>query len=191
MLYAYLKPGDCYWDNVRITEVASKFPNGGFELGERHPEGWPLLPDDESVRWETEPRGGKCIVIVPPDGKQTAYVSDAARVTTGYTYRFAIDVKAHGCTPHLVVDGLVPSKEPDTFDVLTQYKPGAFTGGRTWATWSFEFTVERPEHPNPSNTVRWVRVQLGASGGPGKVSFDNVRLEPLGLATQEQGKQQW
>jgi hypothetical protein len=191
MLYAYLKPGDCYWDNVRITEVASKLPNGDFEEGEGHPAGWAALPDDESVRWENEPHSGKCVVLVPPDGKQATYVSDAARVTTGYTYRFAVDVKARGCTPHVVLDGLVPSKEPDAFDVLTQYTPPDFAGDRNWTTWSFDFTVERPEHLNPSNTVRWVRVRLGASGGPGRIYFDNVRVEPLGRATQSHGKPQW
>jgi hypothetical protein len=191
MLYAYLKPGDCYWDNVRITDIASKMPNGDFEAGERHPDGWAPLPDDESVRWEQELRSGKCIIIVPPDGKRTVYSSDAVRVTMGYTYRFAVDVKARGCTPELVVEGLVPSKTPDAFDVLTRYEPEPFAGGRNWTTWSFEFTVDRPAHPNPSNAVRWVRVQLGANGGPGRVSYDNVRIEPLGLATQEQGKQQW
>jgi hypothetical protein len=191
MLYAYLKPGDCYWDNACITEVTSKLPNGDLESGEDHPDGWAPLPDDESVRWERDAHSGKCLIIVPPEGRRTAYASDAHRVTMGYTYRFAVDVKAHGCTPELVVEGLVPSKTPDTFDVLTRYEPKPFDGARNWTTWQFDFTVERPEHPNPANAVRWVRVQLGASGGPGKVYFDNVRLEPVELATHEQGKQKW
>lgn len=191
MLYAYLKPGDCYWDNARITEVTSKLPNGDLESGDDHPDGWTPLPDDESVRWERDARSGKCLIIVPPDGKRTTYASDAHRVTMGYTYRFSVDVRALGCTPELVVEGLVPSKTPDSFDVLARYEPEPFDGGRNWATWEFDFTVERPEHPNPANTVRWVRVQLGASGGPGKVYFDNVRLQPVELATQEQGKQKW
>jgi hypothetical protein len=191
MLYAYLKPGDCYWDNIRITALANKLPNGGFEAGTRHPDGWHPLPDDESVRWEKELRSGKCIVIVPPDGERATYTSAETRVTMGYRYRVAVDVKARGCTPDVIVQGLVPSKTPDTFDVLTDYKPDPFAGGRNWTTWWFDFTVDRPEHPGPTNTVRWVRVQLGASGGPGKVCYDNVRLEPLGLVTEKQGKQKW
>ena len=191
MLYAYLKEGDCYWDNVRITALSNKVPNGGFETGTGRPDGWELLPDDESVRWERELRSGKCILIVPPDGKRVTYSSDELRVTMGYRYRFAVDVKARGCTPEVVVHGLVPSKTPDEFDVLTDYTPEPFAGERNWTTWWFDFTVERPEHPGPTNTVRWVRVQLGASGGPGKVHYDNVRIAPLGLATTQQGKQEW
>jgi len=191
MLYAYLKEGDCYWDNVRITELANKVPNGGLEEGTRHPDGWTPLPEDESVRWERELRSGKCIVVVPPEKGRVTYSSTEMRVTMGYTYRFAVDVKARGCTPAVSVKGLVPSKTPDAFEVLTEYTPGPFPGGRSWTTWSFDFTVVRPEHPGPSNTVRWVRVELGASGGPGRVCFDNVRIEPLGLATRKQGKQKW
>ncbi len=191
MLYAYLKPGDCYWDNVRITEVTNKLPNGSFEAGTSHPDGWEPLPDDESVRWEKELQSGKCIVVMPPNGRRTTYASNELRVTMGYKYRFAVDVKERGSTPEVVVEGLAPSKTPNMFDVLTEYKPKPFEGRRGWTTWSFDFTVERPEHPGPSNTVRWVRVQLGASGGPGKVSYDNVWIEPLGLATKEQGKQKW
>lgn len=191
MLYAYLKEGECTWDNISITELASLVPNGDFEAGTDHPDGWEPLPDDESVRWEREPRSGKCILVVPPDGERTMYSSAEMRVTMGYRYRFAVDVKAHGAAPEALVEGLAPSKTPDAFDVLTTYAPEPFAGGRAWTTWSFDFTVERPEHPGPANTVRWVRVQLAASGGPGSVYYDNVRIEPLGLVTHQQGKQQW
>ena len=174
-------------------------PNGSFEKGADHPEGWEELP--EYAQLVVSPDGpGRCITFDLDRERARSYGglyrSDYVALRPGATYRFQVRIKSLGPTPMVFLKcydelpakfgfGLRPLRVPaERREVYRRPIHAEATGA--WTTYTTDFTPEHKQY-----TPRWLRVQLYAYGAEaGVVYFDDCvlkEIKPPPVGSRKQG----
>lgn len=167
-------------------------PNGSFEKGSDHPEGWEELPD--YARWVANPDGpGRCIKFDLDRERARSYgglyYSDYVTLRPGATYRFQVRIKSLRPTPMVFLKGYdeLPAKfgfPAERREVYRRPIHAEATGA--WETYTTDFTPRSPTY-----TPRWLRAQLYAYGAEaGVIYFDDCilkEIKPPSTGGQKQG----
>ena len=163
---------------------ANLIPNGTFDENPKDLVGWGLLPQDGSVKWVSlNAQRGKGILFSL--SKRVAhstgllFYSEFIPVEEGKKYRFSLDYRSDGPEPKPFVKGY--ALFPDVHDKVERreiYKKQIFVDNVSseWTTITMEFTPKNPIYEGKYE-IKWVRVLLYAYLKPGKIYFDNVRIE--------------
>ena len=159
-------------------------PNGTFDENPKSLNGWDQFPEDGSVKWVTlDAERGKGILFSL--SKKVAhstgllFYSEYIPIEEGKKYRFSLDYRSDGPKPKPFIKGY--ALFPDVHDKVERreiYKKQIFVDNVSseWTTITMEFTPKNPIYEGKYE-IKWVKVLLYAYLKPGKIYFDNVRIE--------------
>lgn len=162
--------------------------NGDFEKGKSTPVGWDK-PDGKGVRWGDglgkEGTRGVCIEMDQETafGYGQGYFSAPIRIEPDTEYRITVDVKSTAPNAIIFVKGFskVREKYRETYSKhkeahFDRYLRPRIASGE-FVSQSFTFHPRHGTYP-----VRHVKVWLYGYLKPGRLWFDNVRIEKVGKA---------
>ena len=165
--------------------------NGDFEQGKHAPDGWER-PDGARVRWEKGVGGGGTRGICIEMDEEVAfgygqgYFSRPIPVRTDTEYKLSVDVKSDAPNAIVFVKGYAKVRGKYR-EVYSHHKEAHFDRylGKHIATGEF-VTQGFSFHPrHHTYRVEHVKIWLYGYLRPGKLYFDNVRIETAGKAKAE------